>query len=247
MSLVFGGYWDLMLLGVSHMTLRHPRGLIVCFKAAVLHPGSSKLTWGRCPTPGLGSIVPFGGCMRALIAILVLSTPSLAQAQSVAEARSWTATPFVNVTFGTSGDTTTSSLGLGAAAGYDVTSNLGFEGELGHIFDIQGDSDSVDWSLTTFTANVVYHFDVLRVTPYATAGLGWQRSSIDIDLPLPDGDTPDTPTDSKGEIVYNFGGGIKYKLADNMLARADLRRFQANDLSPDYWRLYGGITFILRR
>ena len=27
--------------------------------------------------------------------------------------------------------------------------------------------------------------------------------------------------------------------------RGDLRRFQSNDLAPDYWRLYGGITFIL--
>ena len=185
--------------------------------------------------------------MRALIAILVLSTPSLVHAQSVAEARSWTATPFVSVIFGTSGDATTSSLGLGAAVGYDVTSNLGFEGELGHIFDIQGDSDHVDWSLTTITANVVYHFDVRRVTPYATAGLGWQRSSVDIVLPGDPGETTDTITDSTTEIVYNFGGGVKYKLADNMLARADLRRFQANDLSPDHWRLYGGITFILRR
>jgi hypothetical protein len=84
--------------------------------------------------------------MRALILVLVLATPSLAHAQSVAEPRSWTATPFLNVTFGASGDATTSSLGLGGAVGYDLTSNLGFEGEIGHVFDVQGDSDNVDWS-----------------------------------------------------------------------------------------------------
>jgi hypothetical protein len=32
-----------------------------------------------------------------------------------------------------------------------------------------------------------------------------------------------------------------------MFARADLRRFQANDAAPDYWRVYGGVTFLLRR
>jgi opacity protein-like surface antigen len=185
--------------------------------------------------------------MRALIFVLVLATPSLVHAQSIAEARSFTATPFVNVTFGTSGETTTSSLGIGGAFGYDVTSNLGFEAEVGHVFDVHGDSDSLDWSLTTITGNVVYHFDVLRVTPYATAGLGVQGSGVEAADIAPAGSSTTVTSASDTEIVYNFGGGIKYKLAENMQARADLRRFQANDLSPDYWRLYGGITFILRR
>ena len=186
--------------------------------------------------------------MRALMLILVcvLTLPSFGQAQSVAEPRSWTATPFLNVTFGTSGDTSTSSLGLGGAIGYDWTSNLGFEGEIGRVFDIQGDSDNIDWSLTTFGANVVYHFDVRRVTPYATAGLGWQRSGVDANPPDPAQNTiPTAGADT--EVMFNFGGGVKYRLSSNMLARGDLRRFQVNDLSPDHWRLYGGITVVLRR
>jgi opacity protein-like surface antigen len=184
--------------------------------------------------------------MRALILVCILALGSVAHAQSVAEPRSWTATPFLNVTFGTSGDTSTSSLGLGGAVGYDWTANLGFEGEIGHVFDIQGDSDNIDWSLTTLSANVVYHFDVRRVTPYATAGLGWQRSGVDVEPADPAEDTvADVGSDT--EVTFNFGGGVKYRLAENMHARADLRRFQANDLSPDHWRVYGGITFILRR
>lgn len=184
--------------------------------------------------------------MRALILVFALTVPSFAQAQSVAEPRSWTATPFLNVTFGTSGDTSTSSLGLGGAVGYDWTANLGFEGEIGHVFDIQGDSDNIDWSLTTFSANVVYHFDVRRVTPYATAGLGWQRSGVDVD-PVDPADNTVPAVGSDTEVTFNFGGGVKYRLSSNVLARGDLRRFQANDLSPDHWRLYGGITFVLRR
>lgn len=183
--------------------------------------------------------------MRALILAVVLLVPSLARAQSVAEPRSWTATPFVNVTFGASGNTT-SSLGLGAAVGYDFTPNLGFEGEVGYVFDVRGESDNVDWSLTNVHANAVYHFDVLRVTPYATAGLGWERSSVDVEPVDPAANTIPGLTSST-EITFNFGGGVKYRIGENLLARADVRRFQSNDAAPDHWRLYGGLTVILRR
>jgi opacity protein-like surface antigen len=187
--------------------------------------------------------------MRSLALVLTLMTPTLAHAQSVAEARTWTATPFLGVSFGTSGDLD-SSLGLGAAVGYDITSNLGVEAELGRVFDIVSDTDFIDWSLTTFSVNAVYHFDVLRVTPYATAGLGLERSAIDVDVVAAAATVTaaaviDSTTNT--EVAFNFGGGIKYKISDNMLARADLRRFQANDSAPDHWRLYGGITFMLRR
>lgn len=179
--------------------------------------------------------------MRAWMLVIALSVPSVVHAQSVAEPRSWTATPFVSVVFGASGNTT-SSLGIGAAVGYDLTSNLGFEGELARVFDVQGDSENLDWSLTNFHGNVVYHFDVVRFTPYATAGLGWERSSLEVEA----GEDA-APAESGTEVTVNVGGGIKYKIGENMHARADLRRLQSNDSAPDYWRLYGGITFVFRR
>lgn len=183
--------------------------------------------------------------MRSWIVVLALLTPSAAFGQSVAEPRSVTATPFIGVSFGT-GSGRSSSIGLGGAVGYDLTANLGFEAELGHVFDIVSDTDFVDWSLTNFSFNAVYHFDVVRVTPYATFGLGFERSSISADdTPQPANELSLIP--SSTEIAYNFGGGIKYKIGDNMLARADLRRFQANDFAPDHWRIYGGVTFVLRR
>ena len=184
--------------------------------------------------------------MRSLIAVLtLLVVPSLVQAQSVAEPKSWTATPFVGLTFGTS-DGLKSSIGLGAAVGYDITANLGVEGELNRTFDVASDDDVVDWSLTNFSVNAIYHFDVVRVTPYATFGLGLERSTLDVDGDMePTSEIAVRP--SSTEVAYNFGGGIKYKIGDNMLARADLRRFQANDSAPDHWRLYGGLTFVLRR
>ena len=165
-----------------------------------------------------------------------------AQARSVAEPNTVTATPFLGVSFGASHGAE-SSLAIGGAIGYDWTRRLGFEFEIGHVFDVAGDSANLDWSLTNFSGNAVVHFDAPHVTPYATAGLGWELSSP--------GDDDDAILDlripSDTEIAWNFGGGVKYPINQRLLARADLRRFQVNDLAPDHWRFYGGLTFFITR
>jgi opacity protein-like surface antigen len=175
----------------------------------------------------------------AALAAFTALLPSAAGAQSVAEPNTVTATPFLSVSFGTSRDLG-SSLGIGAAIGYDWTKNLGFEMEFGRVFDVAGDNETLDWSLTTINANVIYHFDVPRVTPYATAGLGWERSN-------PDLEDDDPALGSSTEVAWNVGGGVKVPFGERVLARADLRRFQVNDLAPDHWRLYGGLTFWIKR
>ena len=183
--------------------------------------------------------------MRSIVRIcavfgFIAGIGATANAQSVAEPNTITATPFLSVSFGTSQDLG-SSLGIGGAIAYDWTSRLGFEFELGRVFDVAGDDDALDYALTTVNGNVVYHFDVKHVTPYATLGLGWERASPDFKTPA-DGDL-----DSTTEIAWNFGGGVKYPLNSRVLLRGDLRRFQANDLAPDHWRLYGGLTFWIKR
>jgi opacity protein-like surface antigen len=183
--------------------------------------------------------------MRSIVRILLVVgllgvAAAPATAQSVAEPKTVTVTPFASVTFGTSQDLG-SSLGIGGAIGYDWTPNVGAEFELGRVFDVAGDNDALDTQITTISGNFIYHFDVLRVTPYATVGLGWERVSVDFDDP----DIEDPESDT--EIAWNFGGGIKYPLNSRVLLRADLRRFQGNDLAPDHWRLYGGVTFWLKR
>ena len=175
-------------------------------------------------------------------AALTMLVPASADAQSVAEPNTVTATPFVSVSFGTSNDLG-SSLGIGAAIGYDWTRNLGFEVEFARVFDVVGDDDNLDWALTNISVNVVYHFDVPRVTPYATAGLGWERSSLDFE----ELDPFVVVQDSSTEVAWNIGGGVKVPVGERLLARADLRRFQVNDLAPDHWRLYGGLTFWIKR
>lgn len=177
------------------------------------------------------------GALAGALALI----PSSVGAQSIAEPNTVTATPFVSVSFGISNDLS-SSLGIGGAIAYDWTRNLGFEAEVGRVFDVAGDDDTVDWPLTNMSANVVYHFDAARLTPYATVGLGWERSRPKVDFP-----EPLTPPGRSTEVAWNFGGGVKVPVGDRLLARGDIRRFQVNDLAPDHWRLYGGITFWIKR
>jgi opacity protein-like surface antigen len=170
------------------------------------------------------------------------AAPAVPPAQSVAEPNTLTATPFLSTSFGTSQDLG-SSLGLGVAVGYDLTPNLGLEGEIGHVFDVVGDDANQDATITNYSINGVYHFDVSRFTPYATFGLGLEHISRSVKNPDPLAIYAPSGT----EFAYNFGGGVKYPISERFLARADLRRFQSTDLSPDYWRLYGGLTFWIKR
>ena len=179
-----------------------------------------------------------------IVASLALfATPSPAAAQALPEPRTWSVTPFLNTSMGIGDPAEEESAGLGAAVAYDLTSHLGFEAEIGHLFDIAGDNANVDWSVSNFSANALYHFDLPRVTPYATFGLGFEHSGYGIKNPDPLALYADL---SATEITVNFGGGVKYPIDDRWVVRADLRRFQANDIAPDFWRLYGGLTWRVR-
>lgn len=175
--------------------------------------------------------------------MIAVSAPRAA-AQSIAQPRTWTVTPFLGTSMGISDDAGAGNSALiGVGVGYDWTSNIGFEGEFAYLFDVAGDTELVDWSVTNVSGNFLYHFDVQHnVTPYATFGIGFERSSID-----PDPDPLALFPPSSTEVSFNFGGGVKYPITQNLIVRGDLRRFQSNDLAPDYWRLYGGLTFTLGR
>jgi opacity protein-like surface antigen len=180
---------------------------------------------------------------RPFLAVVLLAlTCAPAAAQTVPEPRTWTITPFLQTSIGIGDPAPDDSPGLGVAVAYDWTSRLAFEGEISHLFDIAGDTADIDWSVTNFTANAVYHFDTKYVTPYATFGLGMERSSEDLKTT----DALALYADySASEFAFNFGGGIKRDINDRWKVRVDLRRFQANDVAPDLWRLYGGLTYRL--
>lgn len=173
----------------------------------------------------------------ALALIAATAVPSAAQTGGpVIEPGTWSATPFLSVTFGGDGDS--ASLGLGGAAGYDFTERLSAEAEIAYVFDLMGNIDDADWSLLGVGANVLYHFPLENgMAPYATAGLGFGRSSQDFE------DDGVTST----EVGFNLGGGIKVPLTDAMSARGDLRYFKFNDAAPDGWRIYGGLMWRLTR
>jgi opacity protein-like surface antigen len=182
----------------------------------------------------------FIGCLA-----FMLGAAAPAAGQSVAEPNTITVTPFLSTSFGVS-QNLDRSLGFGAAVGYDLTSFLGFEFEFGHVFDVVHDDNTLDWSLTNYSLNALYYFDVPRVTPYATFGIGWERSNPRFNI-LPDPPAlPEFPLLTT-EVAWNIGGGVKAELTDRLIGRVDLRRFQANDLAPDHWRLYGGVSFFVKR
>jgi opacity protein-like surface antigen len=177
------------------------------------------------------------------IAALAWLGPAPAAAQSVAEPNTVTVTPFLGGAFGVSNNLDR-SLSFGVAVGYDLTRVLGLEFEFGHVVDVVGGNDTVDWSITNFSGNVLYHFDnVQRVTPYVTFGVGLERSNPTVQMPDPLALVPGPST----EVAWNIGGGAKTELTDRLVGRVDVRRFQANDLAPDYWRVYGGLTFFVKR
>lgn len=183
--------------------------------------------------------------LLATIALLAgaVGMASPAAAQSLPEPRTWTLTPFLPTSLGMGDPAPENSIGLGVAVAYDWTANLAFEGDIGHLFDVAGDDANIDWSVSTFSANAVYHFATPHVTPYATLGLGMERSGFEVKNP----DALALYQDqSATEFVINFGGGVKYAINNRLQARVDLRRFQANDIAPDYWRLSGGLTFKVR-
>ena len=179
--------------------------------------------------------------VTALAMSAATALPAAAQAP-VSEPGTWTATPFLSLTFGGDGDS--ASLGLGGAIGYDITAALGVEAELAYVFDLMGNADAADWSLLSGNVNALYHFPLENgMAPYAAAGIGFGRSSLKLD------ETPAafTPIGSSTEIGYNVGGGLKAPLTDTLTARGDIRYFNYNDAAPDGFRIYAGLSWRVRR
>jgi len=177
----------------------------------------------------------------ALALVCLAALPAQAQEQPVpvttaVEQGVWTVTPFLSLAFG--GDSDSTSLGVGGAAAFSFTEVIAVEAELGYAFDLAGDDDAIDWTLLGASANLLYHFPLENgMVPYATAGVGFGRSSVDLL----------ESARSSSEVGFNFGGGIKVPLNETLAARGDVRYFKYSDAVPDIWRIYGGLTWTLRR
>ena len=89
----------------------------------------------------------------------------------------------------------------------------------------------------------MYHFTGNdRFLPYATAGLGLMRTSTDIEL-----GSNEIVDASNEELAFNVGGGLKAHLTRRAHLRGDIRFFNGGDVDDNFWRAYGGVTFMLGR
>ena len=132
--------------------------------------------------------------LLALVGLVVSPAPARAQLPTP---QTLDITPFFGVAFGDGTDGATTAIGVGV--GYHWTEQIAFEGELGIVPDIQGNSSAIDVGLLTLSANGLYHFDTgTDYVPYATFGLGVGRASFDF---------PNDPDDSHTELAFNLGGG----------------------------------------
>jgi opacity protein-like surface antigen len=151
------------------------------------------------------------------------------------EPEGFTITPFVGLGF--AGDFENSPTAFGVAAGYGLTERVSVEGDLYFAPDgEQGELIEFNTSIWALSANVLYNFAGEDFTPYLAGGLGLLSANADAeDLGL-------TEDDTATEFAWNWGGGIKSALSDRFGLRADLRFFNGDDIAPDHWRLFGGVT-----
>jgi opacity protein-like surface antigen len=171
--------------------------------------------------------------------VLLLSSSALAQPSS--ESR-WTLTPFLGAGFG--GDIADTTASLGVASSYNFTPEFAVEGELAYSGEgADNDVFEFDSRLWTFSGNVIYHFTGSdRFLPYATAGLGLMRTSVDIEL-----GSNEIVDASNEELAFNVGGGLKAHLTRRAHLRGDIRFFNGGDVDDNFWRAYGGVTIMLGR
>lgn len=175
-----------------------------------------------------------------LFASVVMINAFEARAQNLPEPRTRSVTPFLLTTLGVGDPAPGNSPGFGVGVTYDWMSGMAFEGEFGYLVDVAGEAPGIDWSIASFSVNFLYRFDTMYVTPYVTFGFGAEHSAFDSD---PDNPPGSFAVASGTEFAVNFGAGLTRELTDRWRLRADLRRFESSDTSPDYWRLYGGLTF----
>ncbi len=193
------------------------------------------------------------GTASAIGAVLLLCvTAASASAQTttgttrtppvtVAEPDRWNVTGFIGPGFG--GGLQGNVLDLGAAVGYNFTDRLGFEGEFG--FGRQGSQGllNVTSNTETFSGNVLYHIPYKGWLPYGTFGLGAVHGGASVTLNGQPGQLGESATD----FAWNLGAGVKKNISASVKFRGDLRFFDTGANLPNFWRVYGGLTFLLGR
>ena len=166
-----------------------------------------------------------------LAAVLMMAAPDVAHAQPPLQRDTW----LLSGALGLALDADASpSLTFSGAAAFPLTSDLAIEGELGHVVDNAPGNASVDSSLTTVHATVLYFLNTSYVlTPYLAAGLGLGKYSVEVG----------SSDFSQTEVGFNLGAGVTYPLKrGSTYFRGDFRYFKHIDDVPSVWRFTGGVT-----
>ncbi|MDX2480546.1 MAG: outer membrane beta-barrel domain-containing protein [Desulfuromusa sp.] len=111
------------------------------------------------------------------------------------------------------GNQSLDSSGLwGVGIGYNLTENWTVEGVYTSTDADAEDASTTDTEVKTYRLDALYHFwPDKKLVPYVAAGLGAIGSSPDVGS-------------NRNHLLFNYGGGIKYFILDNLIAlRADIR------------------------
>jgi len=201
--------------------------------------------------------------MRAALVLLILG--GVAKPASA----DWLLTPYVGVVFGGSAnnfdindlsDEFEQRISFGGGLTWMGAGKLGLEVDYHlapNFYQITGGTENIellnlDSSVQTLMANVILGAPIggtsgPGIRPYAVAGIGLMRASIDSPSELFD-------NLSNNELGFNVGGGLHAFFSDNIGLRGDVRYFrglqkgndggQDLDLEDfDFWRATVGMTF----
>jgi opacity protein-like surface antigen len=163
-------------------------------------------------------------------------------------------TPFAGATFIDADNRKTTfgaSIGVGGfvAVEFDAARTL-----LGSYTDIP--VVDLNARVTTYMGNLVVRLPHGPIQPYVSGGAGIVQVTGSVDVPF----LGSIVSVSAEDFGWNFGGGLMVFPAPNVGIRADLRRFQTDDVSwddltsiggldelplpkVDFWRATGGLTF----
>jgi len=161
------------------------------------------------------------------IAVLMLwcATPALAQNRS----ESFELNPYMVFTDFDNQTEIDQDVGFGFRFGYNFTPLH----ELEFSFDGLSTNDTVvgqiDVDVTKFITNYTFNFNFQRkqqVVPYVTTGFGFIRFNAS---------APGIPSDDETDMLFNFGGGVRFFIGQVFNIRLDLR-----------WLFYQGDNQVLR-
>lgn len=148
---------------------------------------------------------------KALLLAVCLFLASFSLASAAVQPGAFTVSPMVGYqSFDSNLDIDDSAV-YGIAAGYNLDRNWAFELDVRYApteADFAGGPDVDVW---TVTGNVLYHFQPEQtLVPYLVAGIGGLQYDVD-------------GWGEDEDFVFNWGGGIKYALAQDIDLRLDLR------------------------